>query len=340
MDVVSYSLYFLLIVNNSIKINMLSCDDKKNNNTIVNNVQNNSAIDNISQTADLSKINLLKTDVLNNLHIMSTLTNTDQHYLDMVRKKAQQLLPQYERSFDSFVTKLLVEKSFFMTAIISLFLLYFMLSKILGLISLLCEILIFMVMPLKIAMHVFSSDTDIKEQMDKKIKETDDINYLKKIYTDARKTKRERLDYGMMLMRQSFVVMFLRLLMTLIPIIDAIPILSLFSGYIYLLILLLTIVIHIPVSLVNIFLRYITKMMGFIVEFRISTPMSDTIVIKLRRMIPESKINAIRDIRNMLMIYDSGSCESLNIDKMVDALNKIGISKNLINVLYINNKQY
>lgn len=255
-----------------------------------------------------------------------------------------------------------------------LLLMYLILGQIMSFVRNVCEILVFTIMPLKIAFQVFSTNSDLKLNISNTIASTTDIRELKQVYKQSKKLKKIRSDYGETLLRQTFVVILIRLMMALIPLIEMIPIIglfiALFSNCIYIFLLFLTILIQIPTSILNSFIDII--MCKFYMKhhnLHLSCPLSDKIILWIKGFMNDSKLTSIRIVRDIALKYDMSKCDEHqchnnfkhdnfkhdelknddhsnllhssvlmnDIEKLSEALNNLGISKEYLRRININN---
>ena len=253
----------------------------------------------------------------------------DSFSIKMAARKAKLLeeKPVYESR--SWIADLLTNKRVMIFLCASLMFTYLLIGQLISWIQYISEILVFTLMPIKIALHVFSSDSDLRKHMDTMITETNDMKELKIAHKQTKKIKRMRLDYAGTLLRQILVVTVIRILIMLVPILTIMPITCMISHYIHISLIFLTILVQTPTTMLNFFISLITEKLNIRShDFYLECPLSDKIVMWIKTLISDTKISSIRTIRDILLKYDGGadfSTEDGNL--IIDSLNTLGISK-------------
>jgi hypothetical protein len=248
----------------------------------------------------------------------------DQTYNNIVEIDEDIELDQFDEIAETILEKKITGRSL-MTVIFGLIIFYLLIGQILGFLQYISEIIIFTIMPIKIAIHIFSSNEDLK-----KFPKTDDHREQKNQYLCAKKLNRVRLDYTGVLLRQIFIVQSIKFMIQLLPFIGAIPIISIITPYIHLMLLVLALFVQIPVSMLNHIMSRITdKMKLFGYELRSNYLLSDKIVLAVKRNIGEQKLVALREIRDVTIKCDEGiGFDETDKKNVISSLDCLGININ------------
>lgn len=265
----------------------------------------------------------------------------------LVAKKAKILAGKNDDIANLFIFKLLTNELVMLMLIVSIAILYTVLGQLFNFIRFVSEILVFAIMPIKILLHVFSSDSDLKLNIENVMAETSDVKTLKNIYKQSRKIKRIRLEYAGTLLRQISVVLMLNLLMKVLTTIEMIPFIGLFSTYAYSSLLFIIILIQIPTNLINIFIDMIAQRFNISDHnYHFTYPLSEWIIIWVKKLVGESKLSSIRTIRDIMLKYDCNIKSTINDNntdndtndnnKLFEALDNLGISKEYLKSIGFN----
>jgi hypothetical protein len=183
---------------------------------------------------------------------------------------------------------------------------YLLIGHIIAMIQYVIESLIFIIMPLKIALHVLSNDSDSVKAPD-----TTELQELKLAYRQSKKIKKIRTDYQGTLLRQMLVVTGLGFIMQLVPLLKMLPIIGMFSYYIRLLLIILIILVQTPTIILNHIVAWITDKIKFTrCDLHLNSPVSDKIIVYIKNSINGSnrsngsKLSSIQDIRDIMLKYD------------------------------------
>ena len=279
--------------------------------------------------------NIIDPDIIEHIDI-EQYCNKPEDNIKMITKKVKQLvrLNGDVTDMDNIFLKLSANKLFVFMFGVSLLLLYFVLGRIISFICYVSEIFIFTTMPIKIAIHVLSTDSDLKQNIENMITKTSDIKELKKVYRQARKIKRIRMDYGGTLLRQTLVVLLIKIMITIICMFDTVPLIGFFSNGVYMFFLFLMILIQTPVMITNLLINNLAKKLNIKQHnMCLTQPISDNIILWIKGLIGDSKLASVREIRDINLKYDE--CSTLlveDIEKLFNALSNLGISnsKNMI----------
>jgi hypothetical protein len=250
--------------------------------------------------------------------------------IKMAARKAK-LLEIYSNESSSWIGGFLTNKRVMMYAGAMLVLIYLIISQLISWIQYISEILVFTIMSIKIALHVFSYESDLRKHMETLMTQTNDMKELKLAYKQLRKIKRIRLDYVRTLLRQILVVTVIKMLITMLPIFTVIPILGMFFHYIHISLIVLSILVQIPTTILNFFISMITKKLNINNHnFYLVCPLSDKIVFWIKTCICDTKLLSIRTIQDILLKYDKKtefSIDDGDRDRLMDSLDNLGISK-------------
>lgn len=320
-----------IIINDDVTGNIIA------NDTVINDiVTNNIAVD----------VNMID----NKIKSENKEENEDTENVMLVAKKAKILAGRNDDIANLFIFKLLTNKLVMLMLIVSIIILYTLLGQLFNLIRFVSEILVFMIIPIKIFLHVFSSDSDLKLNIENVMTETSDVKILKNIYRQSRKIKRIRLEYAGTLLRQISVVLMLNLLMKILTIFEMIPFIGLFSTYTYSFLLFIVILIQIPTNLINIFIDIVAQKFNINNDHNnyFTYPLSDWIIIWVKKLVGESKLTSIRTIRDIMLKYDcniksiidDNNTDNTNDDndnnKLFEALDNLGINKEYLKSIGFN----
>jgi hypothetical protein len=179
-------------------------------------------------------------------------------------------------------------------------------------------------MPLKISLHIFSTDSDLKISSD-----TLDFDDIKTEYKKSKRIKRIRLDYAGTLLRQIFVVSMIRIGIYLLQMISFMPFIGMFTHYFHTFLIFLALLVQLPTTVLNFIILTLTdkfNLTGF--DFRLNCPLSDKLIVWTKGFFGDSKLASIRTIRNIVLKYDNKN--ELDVDdgeKLMEALDNLGISR-------------
>ncbi|VBB17747.1 hypothetical protein YASMINEVIRUS_210 [Yasminevirus sp. GU-2018] len=304
----------------------------------VSNISNVSDVSDTSNTSEMSGTLVAKDDCPNQNQAVEMFVpevivddKKTEEDIKMVAKKAKQLVGRNGdvSSSESMFIRLITNKMFMSVTGVGLLLMYLVLGQIMSFVRYVSEILVFTVMPLKIALHVFSTDSDLKQNIENTMAETSDIKELKQAYRQSRKIKRIRLDYGGTLLRQTLVVFIIRMLIMMLPLFEVIPFIGLFSNYVYAFLLFLIILIQTPTTVINSMIDVVAHKLNIRQHnLHLTCPLSDKIIVWIKGSIGDSKLASIRTIRDILLKYDERSVLLVeDIERLFDALDNLGISK-------------
>ncbi len=201
---------------------------------------------------------------------------------------------------------------------------YLLLGHLLWFIHFVSEFLIFAIMPCKIALHVFSNDhrkcVENEIQNDVETKET------------RRHSRKIKIEYESGLLRQIFVVSLIRTLISMLSIMNLIPIIGLFSHYVHLFLLFLTILVQTPVTILNRILGSVNNKLN--TKFHFYYPFHEIIIKRIISHITESKIIAIKTVRDVMLKYDDGTHEPDDKERILLSLNELGIGTDTMTRYY------
>jgi len=265
--------------------------------------------------------------------------------ISLVSKKARQLVGKNcdATNPESIIGNVFTNNRSIMVSPIFALISYMILGQLLSLVRYFCEILVLIVMPLKIVLHVFSSDSDLKHSIENTIATTSDIDEIKQAYKQAKKLKQKRLDYTSTLLRQTLVIILIKILMTFLPIFELIPFIGLFSNYVYALLLTTIMVVQTPTTLINLLIDTICHKMNIKYHnLYITSPISDKMIDWLKEVIGNSKLSSIRTIRDTVLKYDNKTTDieqvvhdlgDVNVNVNMDYLNHLGINADNLNIV-------
>lgn len=184
---------------------------------------------------------------------------------------------------------------------------YLLLGRVLGFIHSITEIVVFSVLPIKIVLHVMCNQNESQKYN----------------------------NYSNVLLKQMFLIVLIKTLISFIPFLDLIPIVRIISYPVYLILILSAIVIQVPVTMLN-------KMIGFIFDkiklSKISSyihvnPVYDKLILRITNMFDDSKIARLRIIRNIFLKYESDvPWNPKDVNKMSSAMNDLGINQIVDNI--------
>jgi hypothetical protein len=238
----------------------------------------------------------------------------------------------------TFKSNVLINRIAIICTSFSLLISYFLIGHILNFLQYIIEFIIFSITPLKIALHISSTDIDLIQQMESN---ASDFNELKQLHKQSKKLMRIRSDYGFMLLRQIFVVSAIRMMIGLIPVLNFIPFMSLVTIYLRIGLLLLMILVQVPTTLINALISHIMEKfeLGPAQLAHLQYPISDQLVDWVKNMISETKFASIRIIRDVLLKYDNNDViDPSDNENLISALNNLGIKKELLSYIKIDLK--
>lgn len=246
----------------------------------------------------------------------------------MVVRKAK-LSEQPNCESRSWLTVLSTSKRAMMSIAAIFMLIYILIGQLISWIQYISDFLVFTVMPIKIAFHVFSSDSDLRKHMENLMTETNDMRELKIAYKQSRKIKRNRSDYAGTLLRQILVVTIIRIIIMMIPILTIVPVFGMFSHFIHIFFIFLIVLVQIPTAVLNYLMSLTANKLNIKAHsFYMDRPLSDRIITQIKICISDSKLSSIRTIRDILLKYDERTkfCAG-DGEQLMDSLNNLGISK-------------
>ena len=193
---------------------------------------------------------------------------------------------------------------------LSLILAYLLLGKIMGYIHSITELIVFSILPLKIILHVMCNQNEPPKYN----------------------------NYSSVLLKQMFLVVLTKTLISFVPFLDLIPIVRIISYPIYLILISFAIIIQVPVTMLNKIINIImdkTKLgkNSFIRAYLHINPVYDRIINKITNIIDITKITYMRTIRNILLKYESDiSWNPKDMNKVSSALGELGINQIVDNI--------
>lgn len=241
---------------------------------------------------------------------------------------------------DVIIIKVLTNKIFVGLLLVLLMIFYTIIGEIFSLVIRLCEISFYVILPIKILVHVLSSDTDLEDMLNSIDLSDSNTSKLKKKYFEVRKIKRLRLEYGDTLLKQAFITIIIKnILEYCMPVISFVPVLGLFHDYIYAFLVLTMFIIQLPTSVINNFLKYIIKNYDGKHEKIFTYPLSDKIMILFKSYFiakdKNLKISSTRDIimKNDIVLDGSENEVSNNVySYLIKIFGKIGVDENKIQI--------
>jgi hypothetical protein len=213
-------------------------------------------------------------------------------------------------------------------AILMFFIFYFFIGHMLNWIQYLSELLIFSIAPFKIAMHLFSSDTELKNiKQEIENMKNNDINQIKELHKKSKKIIQDRVNYGSALLKQILIVSIVRIIITLMSILNFIPFMGLFSIYIRVGLLIFIGIVQIPTTIINILISFGTNLFGLDNsnnDYYVTESLSNNIIQLIKNTIGESSLNSIKIIHDLIIKYENNDTfDSTDKEKIIKALNNI-----------------
>jgi hypothetical protein len=223
----------------------------------------------------------------------------------------------YYRSFVNYLTN---HKNI-ITTCFSLIISYFITIHIFYWIRYVVDFFICAITLFKISTHIFANDCD--NDLLCQMKKTSDINELKTIHKKAQKIKKQKINYGKMLLRQIYVVSTIRTMISLLNmlyLLNYVPIVGLFTRTflicVHVSLYLLLIFVQIPTAFINTMTSIITAKIGLNTQLYkslhllrpLSEEIMDKVTIVMNKINNETKNNSnatMKTIHDMLMKYES-----------------------------------
>lgn len=212
---------------------------------------------------------------------------------------------------------------------IILLILYLFIYQVLGIIHYISEILIFIIMPCKLALHIFSNTTE-NMNTDINIENSED----KKKYKEVIKLKKMRANYTKLLLKQSLIVTILRIMIALLSILYIFPFTGIFTQIIYVILMSLIICVQIPTTILNYIIGIVANKFKFIkCDFKLSGPISEKLLSWIINYTNNFKKTSIINVRDIIMKYEMSrdSNEEIlteDVDKLVYIMNSCGLNIN------------
>lgn len=197
------------------------------------------------------------------------------------------------------------EHKYYFGIAIGLIIIYLLLGRVLGYIHSITEVIVFSILPLKIILHIMCNQNE-------------SLKYNQ---------------YSNILLKQMFLIVLVKTMISIIPFIELIPIIRILSYPIYLILITFALIIQVPVAILN-------KIIGigldktrfaknnFIKNILHINTLYDGLILKITKLIDDSKIVRMRMIRNILLKYESDvPWNPRDMNKMLSALNDLGINQ-------------
>jgi hypothetical protein len=187
---------------------------------------------------------------------------------------------------------------------------YLLFGRVMGYIHSVTELIVFSILPLKIILHVLCNQNESQKYN----------------------------NYSNVLLKQMFLIVLTKTMISFIPFLDLIPIIRIISYPVYLILIIFAIMIQTPVTMLNKMLNIIMDRMkisntGFIRNYLHVYPVYDRLINKFVAMIENSKIMYMRTIRNIVLKYESDTAwNPKDMNKMSSALNELGINQMVDNI--------
>jgi len=187
---------------------------------------------------------------------------------------------------------------------------YLLFGRVMGYIHSVTELIVFSILPLKIILHVLCNQNESQKYN----------------------------NYSNVLLKQMFLIVLTKTMISFIPFLDLIPIIRIISYPVYLILITFAIVIQTPVTMLNKILNITMDRMkisntSFFRNYLHMYPVYDRLINKLVTMIDNSKIMYMRTIRNIVLKYESDTAwNPKDMNKMSSALNELGINQMVDNI--------
>lgn len=220
-------------------------------------------------------------------------------------------------------------------SMVSILGIYLLIGQLIACVKYMAEILIFFIMIFKIGMHIFSSDSCIAQSpSDINLTENKNVKII---------NKKSRSNYTGTLLRQSFIIAVIRIIIVIIDIFDSIPLLNMFSigNYVHLVLLVLSFMILTPTSIINSLLSKLTKKISFLnSNILLNCPLSDRIIFWIKKCIGNAKLSAVQVIGDIIIKYDDNTIlDRHDGAKLLDALDQLGVSQEYLKHIGIDDKE-
>lgn len=144
------------------------------------------------------------------------------------------------------------------------------------------------------------------------------------------------------ILRQTFVVMILQLSITLLNIIDTIPIINIFSifNYISFSLIILSYLVIIPIGITNTVFKKLSSKLCFLNKDKLLTvPLADTIFKLINSYIPYDSY-IVSNLKNVMINYDNKNINNINIKQISDIITVLNNNTYLIEKCNIDNIIY